>query len=91
MWNPVLNFALLFETLIAAALVYIPFLQTVFGVRPINIVYWFIGVPFALAIFILGELRKLIIRRDPGETGGERGGVERRGEERRGEGRGGEG
>lgn len=67
MWNHVLNFGLVFETLIAAALVYIPGLNTVFGARPVNVLYWFIGVPFALAIFTFGELRKMIIRRDPGE------------------------
>ncbi|CAI5969673.1 unnamed protein product [Closterium sp. NIES-64] len=66
MWNWVLNFSLLFETGIAAALLYVPFLQEVFSVRPISIVYWFIGIPFALTILFLGEIRKLFIRRFPG-------------------------
>ncbi|GJP67468.1 hypothetical protein CLOP_g24288 [Closterium sp. NIES-67] len=66
MHNHVLNFSLLFETLVAAALLYWPFLQEVFDTRPLNVLYWLIGLPFALTILAIGELRKLLIRRFPG-------------------------
>lgn len=66
MRNGVLNFSLLFETLVTAALLYVPFLQRVFGVRPLNALYWLLPVPFTLAIFSVGEARKLLTRRRPG-------------------------
>ncbi|CAI7852243.1 unnamed protein product [Closterium sp. NIES-53] len=66
MRNHVLTFSLFFETLVAAALLYWPFLQEVFDTRPLNVLYWFIGVPFALTILAIGELRKWLIRKFPG-------------------------
>ncbi|CAI5537563.1 unnamed protein product, partial [Closterium sp. Naga37s-1] len=65
MRNHVLTFSLFFETLVAAALLYWPFLQEVFDTRPLNVLYWFIGVPFALTILAIGELRKWLIRKFP--------------------------
>ncbi|CAI5989837.1 unnamed protein product [Closterium sp. NIES-65] len=66
MRNHVLTFSLFFETLVAAALLYWPFLQEVFDTRPLNVLYWFIGVPFALTILAIGELCKWLIRKFPG-------------------------
>lgn len=66
MTNWVLNFSLLFETGVAILLLYTPGLQLVFSTRPILAVYWLCGAPFALGIFLIGELRKYIIRAYPG-------------------------
>lgn len=65
MRNKVLNFALLFETFIAAAVVYIPPLNTVFNTRPPPVMYICCGIPFFIFIFIYDELRKMRIRRKP--------------------------
>eukprot|EP00271_Cylindrocystis_brebissonii_P021535 TRINITY_DN7756_c0_g1_i2.p1 TRINITY_DN7756_c0_g1~~TRINITY_DN7756_c0_g1_i2.p1 ORF type:complete len:1167 (+),score=247.04 TRINITY_DN7756_c0_g1_i2:363-3863(+) len=67
MGNWVLNFSLLFETGVAALLLYTPGLQTVFSTRPIMASYWIWGLPFFLGILILGELRKKVIRAMPGK------------------------
>jgi sodium/potassium-transporting ATPase subunit alpha len=65
MGNNVLNFALLFETFIAAAVVYIPPLNTVFNTRPPPVMYICCGIPFFVFIFIYDELRKLRMRQKP--------------------------
>lgn len=66
MRNGVLNFSLVFETLVTAALLYVPFLQRIFGVRPLNALYWLLPIPFTLSILFVGEMRKLLTRRSPG-------------------------
>lgn len=65
MRNKVLNFALLFETFIAAAVVYIPPLNTVFNTRPVPVMYVCCGLPFFIFIFVYDEIRKLKIRQKP--------------------------
>eukprot|EP00897_Mesotaenium_endlicherianum_P000745 jgi/Mesen1/10671/ME000009S10460 len=64
--NGMLNFSLVFETLLAAAMLYVAPLQSILLTRPVNIVYWFVGVPFTFFIFFVGEIRKLMIRTSPG-------------------------
>lgn len=61
-----LNFGLLFETVLAAVLSYSPGLNTALRLRPLNVTWWFCGVPFSLAIFIYDEIRRYLIRRNPG-------------------------
>jgi len=66
MTNWMLNFGLLFETALAAFLQYTPGVNIALLLRPLNAPWWFIGVPFSLLIFIYDEVRRLLIRRNPG-------------------------
>lgn len=61
-----MNFGLCFETVLAIALSYVPFLNTIFGTRPINILHWFPGMPWSMLIFIYDETRKYYMRGAPG-------------------------
>ena len=51
MVNPVMNFGLLFETILGCFLCYIPGLGDVLGTRPIRFQHWFPGMPFCLVSF----------------------------------------
>ena len=64
MWNWCMNFALVFETLLAIFLVYCPGM-TALKMYPLKIQWWFIATPFALLIFAYDECRKLLLRRLP--------------------------
>eukprot|EP00090_Calanus_glacialis_P038504 TRINITY_DN67168_c0_g1_i1.p1 TRINITY_DN67168_c0_g1~~TRINITY_DN67168_c0_g1_i1.p1 ORF type:complete len:1030 (-),score=220.45 TRINITY_DN67168_c0_g1_i1:134-3133(-) len=66
MRNHILNFGLIFETLLAAFLSYTPGMDKMLKMYPLKINWWFPALPFSLLIFVFDELRKLIIRRDPG-------------------------
>lgn len=66
MTNWFLNFALFFETALAALLQYCPGLNEALRLRPLNASWWFTGVPFSLLIFVYDELRRWLIRRNPG-------------------------
>jgi len=66
MTNHMLNFGLLFETALACLLSYTPGLNTALRLRPLNITWWFCGVPFSLAIFIYDETRRYLLRKNPG-------------------------
>jgi sodium/potassium-transporting ATPase subunit alpha len=61
--NSAMNFALLFETLLAALLCYLPGVTDALGTRPLRLVHWAPGVPFAILIVAYDEIRKLIMRR----------------------------
>lgn len=63
--NHVLNFGLLFETIITAMLVYVPGLSLL-KLYPIKPVYWLLGLPFSLLTIVLDEIRKLLMRKHPG-------------------------
>ena len=52
MVNPVMNFGLLFETILGCFLCYIPGLGDVLGTRPIRFQHWFPGMPFCLVSFV---------------------------------------
>lgn len=64
--NRFMNFGLLFETVLGAILVYAPFLNAVFGTRPLHILHWFPGVPLSILIFVYDEVRKSLMRQSPG-------------------------
>ena len=66
MSNWALNFGLVFETAVAAFLIYTPGLQTVFTTRPLLVLYWVTPIPFAILIWVAGEFRKAMLRRHPG-------------------------
>jgi sodium/potassium-transporting ATPase subunit alpha len=62
MVNPVMNFGLLFETILGCFLCYVPGLGDVLGTRPIRFQHWFPGMPFCLFIFFYDETRKYLMR-----------------------------
>jgi len=57
---------LLFETCLGIFLCYCPGFDTGLGTRPIHGFHWFLGVPWSLLILIYDEVRKMIIRDNPG-------------------------
>ena len=66
MTNWVMNFGLLFETLLAAFLSYTPGMDKGLKMYPLKINWWFPAVPFSILIFIFDEIRKYILRQNPG-------------------------
>lgn len=66
MLNGFMNFGLVFETVLAILLTYAPPFNVVFGTRPINVLHWFTGVPWSVLIFLYDEIRKYMIRQNPG-------------------------
>lgn len=64
--NWVLNFGIVFETVLAAILSYTPGMDTALRMYPLKINWWIPGMPFSLAIFIYDEIRRFILRRNPG-------------------------
>merc|ERR1712025_217477 len=66
MKNHMLNFGLFFETALAALLQYTPGLNTGLRLRPMNATWWFIAFPFSLLIFLYDEMRRYLLRREPG-------------------------
>jgi len=64
--NQFMNFGIFFETALAILLSYTPPLNTVFGTRPIHILHWFPGVPWSILIFVYDEVRKMLMRNNPG-------------------------
>ncbi|GFQ66821.1 hypothetical protein TNCT_13941 [Trichonephila clavata] len=66
MKNHILNFGLLFETALAAFLSYCPGMDKGLRMFPLKINWWFPALPFSILIFCYDELRRFIIRRNPG-------------------------
>ena len=56
---------LLFETCLGVFFCYVPGLDKI-GLRPIHGYHWFCGVPWSILILIYDEVRKYIIRDNPG-------------------------
>jgi len=64
MVNPAMNFGLLFETVLAAFLCYVPGVDTALGTRAIRLLHWVPAVPFSIVIFLYDEVRKYIMRKN---------------------------
>jgi len=62
MTNPLMNFGLLFETILGAAVCFVPFLNIALQTRPLRLTHWFPGMPFMVLIFAYDELRKYMMR-----------------------------
>jgi sodium/potassium-transporting ATPase subunit alpha len=62
MRNPAMNFGLVFETILAACLCYIPGVTTGLGTRELRLLHWVPAVPFSIVIFLYDEIRKFIMR-----------------------------
>jgi sodium/potassium-transporting ATPase subunit alpha len=66
MTNWVMNFGLIFETLLAAFLSYTPGMDKGLKMYPLKLNWWFPAIPFSLLIFVFDEVRKWILRNNPG-------------------------
>jgi len=62
MTNGFMNYALFFETMLGAFLVYIPQANIVMGTAPLRFVWWTSAIPFSIMIYIYDEVRKGYIR-----------------------------
>merc|ERR1711871_1524801 len=63
MVNPVMNFGLLFETILGSFFCYMPGISgTALGTRALRLSHWLSGIPFFCFIFMYDEIRKLIMR-----------------------------
>merc|ERR1719310_1006686 len=68
MRNPAMNFGLLFETILAAFLCYVPGVGDGLGTRPLRLLHWMPAVPFSIIIVCYDEVRKLIMRNTSHKT-----------------------
>ncbi|UYV72412.1 ATP1A1 [Cordylochernes scorpioides] len=66
MTNHVLNFGLFFETALAAFLSYTPGMDKGLRMYPLKFNWWLPAIPFSLLIFVYDEIRRFILRRNPG-------------------------
>lgn len=64
--NKILIFGLFEETALAAFLSYCPGMDVALRMYPLKPTWWFCAFPYSLLIFLYDEIRKLIIRRNPG-------------------------
>jgi len=62
MRNWIMNFGLVFETLLAAFLSYTPGMDKGLKMYPLKINWWFPALPFSILIFVFDECRKLLLR-----------------------------
>ncbi len=66
MKNWVMNFGLIFETVLAAFLSYTPGMDKGLKMYPLKINWWLPGIPFSILIFVFDEVRKYLLRENPG-------------------------
>ncbi|CAB4063114.1 ATP1A [Lepeophtheirus salmonis] len=64
--NWVMNFGLIFETILAAFLSYTPGMDKGLKMYPLKINWWFPAIPFSILIFVFDEIRKWFLRNNPG-------------------------
>ena len=65
MTNHFMNFALIFETALAAALIYIPGMDIALRMQRLYFLWWLPAIPFSITIFIYDECRRFLLRRLP--------------------------
>merc|ERR1712020_289220 len=66
MKNHFMNFGLIFETVLAAVLSYTPGMDKGLRMYPLYINWWLPAMPFSLLIFVYDEVRKYLLRQNPG-------------------------
>ena len=66
MKNKIMICGLFEETLLAAFLSYTPGMDAILRMFPLEWFWWFIPMPFSLFIFLYDEIRKMLIRKNPG-------------------------
>ncbi|OQV18895.1 Sodium/potassium-transporting ATPase subunit alpha [Hypsibius exemplaris] len=64
--NWVLNFALVFETALAAFISYCPGMDVALKTYPLSWRWWLPALPYSIAIFLYDECRRFLIRLNPG-------------------------
>ncbi|CAF3358042.1 unnamed protein product, partial [Rotaria sp. Silwood1] len=64
--NWMLNFGLVFETVLAAIISYTPYLDTALNTYPLKFLWWLVPIPYFFLILIYDEVRKYMIRKNPG-------------------------
>ncbi|KYO42509.1 hypothetical protein Y1Q_0020807 [Alligator mississippiensis] len=69
MRNKILIFGLFEETALAAFLSYCPGMDVALRMYPLKPSWWFCAFPYSFLIFVYDEIRKLILRRNPGGAG----------------------
>ncbi|KAI4818391.1 hypothetical protein KUCAC02_011733, partial [Chaenocephalus aceratus] len=67
MRNKILIFGLFEETALAALLSYCPGMDVALRMYPLKPSWWFCAFPYSFLIFVYDEIRKLILRRNPGD------------------------
>jgi len=65
MRNRILNAGMCTMILFVCLVSYVPPFRIVWTTRPLYVLYMFIGIPYAMFIFVYDEIRKLIIRTYP--------------------------
>lgn len=63
--NQVLNFGILFETVLALFLSYAQWTSSALRMYPLRFEWWLWPIPFGIFIFFYDEFRKFVIRRQP--------------------------
>uniref|UniRef100_A0AAR2J6N2 Sodium/potassium-transporting ATPase subunit alpha n=1 Tax=Pygocentrus nattereri TaxID=42514 RepID=A0AAR2J6N2_PYGNA len=66
MKNKILIFGLFEETALAALLSYCPGMDVALRMYPLKPSWWFCAFPYSFLIFVYDEIRKLLLRRNPG-------------------------
>ncbi|XP_050548891.1 sodium/potassium-transporting ATPase subunit alpha isoform X2 [Daktulosphaira vitifoliae] len=66
MKNMALNFSLVFTTILALFLCYLPGMAEALRMYPLKWTWWIPPIPFMMTLFIYDEIRKFYIRRNPG-------------------------
>ena len=66
MSNWIMNFGIFFETALAAFLSYTPGMDKGLKMYPLKLNWWFPAAPFSLLIFVFDEIRKYLLRQNPG-------------------------
>ena len=64
--NYMLNFGLFFETALAAFLSYTPGMDKGLRMYPLKFSWWLPAIPFSILIFVYDEVRKYLLRQNPG-------------------------
>lgn len=62
MSNSFMNFGLFFETILAACLAYVGWIQPALLTRNLRFTHWFPAIPFSILIFVYDETRKYLMR-----------------------------
>ena len=60
-----LNLGLVFETLLAVVLCYVPGMEYALRMQPLKFQWWLLAMPYFIWIFLYDEARKWCVRRWP--------------------------
>ena len=60
--NKTMNMAVIFSIVVVMMVIYVPFLQYVFGTVPLPAIDWVWVIPFALMASVAAELTKIYLR-----------------------------